>query len=202
MAAAAKHRHRAMLPQCTERLVGSACGIAAQRRKNVLTQRLKAIWRILDRVGGGKYGPRGFGGGEKLEISSTSRVLTMSGGTRERGDQGKAPTDEAALSARLKSLGARLDQAGPRVSETGPAARSATDHSGFARGFRLSSELVAGVLVGAGLGWLIDRWLGSLPWGTFVFALLGFTAGVLNVMRQAGVAPGGVPDSTIERRND
>jgi hypothetical protein len=31
---------------------------------------------------------------------------------------------------------------------------------------------------------------------------LGFTAGVLNVMRQAGVAPGGVPDSTIERRKD
>ena len=32
--------------------------------------------------------------------------------------------------------------------------------SAFARGFRLSSELVAGVLVGAGIGWLIDRWLG------------------------------------------
>ncbi len=53
----------------------------------------------------------------------------------------------------------------------------------------------------SGIGWLIDRWLGSLPWGMFVFALLGFTAGVLNVMRQAGVAPGG-PDPTTERRND
>jgi ATP synthase protein I len=127
----------------------------------------------------------------------------MSDGTRGRGDQGKTPTDEAALSARLKRLGERLDQVGPAGrSETGPAPRSATDHAGFARGFRLSSELVAGVLVGAALGWLIDRWLGSLPWGMFVFALLGFTAGVLNVMRQAGVASGGVPDSTIERRND
>jgi len=126
----------------------------------------------------------------------------MSDGTRGEGDR-RPPNDEAALSARLKSLGQRLDQAGPRrASETGSASRSTTDHSGFARGFRLSSELVAGVLVGAGLGWLIDRWLGSLPWGMFVFALLGFTAGVLNVMRQAGVASGGVPDSTIERRND
>ena len=125
----------------------------------------------------------------------------MSDGTRGRGDQGKTPSDEAALSARLKRLGERLDQVGPaRSSET--ASRSATDHSGFARGFRLSSELVVGVLFGAGLGWLIDRWLGILPWGTFVFALVGFTAGVLNVMRQAGVSSGGVPDSTIERRED
>ena len=32
--------------------------------------------------------------------------------------------------------------------------------------------------------------------------LIGFTAGVLNVMRQAGVASGGIPDSSIERRKD
>jgi len=124
----------------------------------------------------------------------------MSGDTRKDGERSEPQPDEAALSARLKSLGQRLDQTGQRRSaETGPASRSATDHSGFARGFRLSSELVAGVLVGAALGWLIDKGLGTLPWGMFVFALLGFTAGVLNVMRQAGVVPGGVPDSTIRK---
>lgn len=154
-------------------------------------------------MGVAQYGPRGFGGGEKLGISSTSRVWTMSDGTRDRKEKGTTPTDEAALSARLKSLGQRLDHVGSRrQAETGPASRSAADHSALARGFRLSTELVAGVLVGAGLGWLIDRWLGTLPWGMFVFALLGFTAGVLNVMRSAGVASGGVPDSTVERRND
>ena len=61
--------------------------------------------------------------------------------------------------------------------------------SAIARGFRLSTELVAGVLVGAGIGWLLDRWLGISPWGMIVFLLLGFAAGVLNVMRAAGVAP-------------
>jgi ATP synthase protein I len=131
----------------------------------------------------------------------------MSDGTRGGEAKGATPPDEAALSARLKRLGQRLDQVGkqPRVGrspETGPASRPATDHAALARGFRLSSELVAGVLVGAGLGWLIDRWLGTLPWGMFVFALLGFTAGVLNVMRSAGVVSGGVPDSTVERRDD
>ena len=119
-----------------------------------------------------------------------------------RNEERDTPPEEAALSARLKRLGERLEQASPSRSETGPASRSATDHSGFARGFRLSSELVAGVLVGAGLGWLIDKGLGTLPWGMFVFAMLGFTAGVLNVMRQAGVVPGGVPDSTIERNDE
>jgi putative F0F1-ATPase subunit (Ca2+/Mg2+ transporter) len=55
--------------------------------------------------------------------------------------------------------------------------------------FRFSSEFVAGVIVGAGIGWLIDRALGISPWGLTVFLLLGFAAGVLNVMRSAGIAP-------------
>ncbi len=45
-------------------------------------------------------------------------------------------------------------------------------------------------MVGAGLGWLIDRWLGISPWGLIVFLLLGFAAGVLNVMRSAGLVAG------------
>ena len=57
----------------------------------------------------------------------------------------------------------------------------------MAMGLRLSSELVAGVLVGAGLGWGFDRLLSTSPWGLIVFLLLGFIAGVLNVMRTAGV---------------
>ena len=56
----------------------------------------------------------------------------------------------------------------------------------MAVGLRLSSELVAGVLVGALLGWGFDRFLSTSPWGLIVFLLLGFTAGVMNVMRSAG----------------
>ncbi len=67
--------------------------------------------------------------------------------------------------------------------------RPVADASGFARGFRLSSELVAGVLVGAVIGWALDRFLGITPWGLIVFVLLGFAAGVLNVMRGAGIVP-------------
>jgi ATP synthase protein I len=52
---------------------------------------------------------------------------------------------------------------------------------------RLSSELVAGVLVGALLGWGIDRFLSTSPWGLMIFLMVGFAAGVMNVMRSAGV---------------
>jgi ATP synthase protein I len=125
----------------------------------------------------------------------------MSDGTRDGGDRGKAQTDEAALSARLQRLGEGLGHARERV---GPPSKDlgedrATTASGYARGFRLSSELVAGVLVGAGIGWLIDRGLGTSPWGFIVFLLLGFAAGVLNVMRSAGVAPGGTPGGVPEK---
>src|SRR5271169_3157777 len=117
----------------------------------------------------------------------------MNDGTRENGNRDKAHTDEAALSARLQRLGEGLGQVRGRTGppSNDPGGDRATTASGYARGFRLSSELVGGVLVGAGLGWLIDRLLGISPWGVIVFLLLGFAAGVFNVMRSAGVMPGG-----------
>lgn len=110
----------------------------------------------------------------------------MADGTRGKGNRKEPPDDEAALSARLQRLGKRLAQAN-RPSENGSGPRQTADLSAIARGFRLSTELVAGVLVGAAIGWLLDRWLGISPWGLIVFLLLGFAAGVLNVMRAAGI---------------
>jgi len=109
----------------------------------------------------------------------------MSDGARDDGDDGKAHTDEAALSARLQRLGERLAREQAAKPSKGPLEERATTASGYARGFRLSSELVAGVVVGAGLGLLVDHWLGSSPWGLIIFLLLGFAAGVLNVARSA-----------------
>ena len=120
----------------------------------------------------------------------------------EHGNQGKQQNNEAALSARLQRLneGLARNQAG-RPSDSPEADRAATA-SGYARGFRLSSELVAGVVVGAGIGWLLDRWLGISPWGLIVFLLLGFAAGVLNVMRSAGVVAGTALDGSTRLDRD
>src|ERR1700730_12747842 len=107
------------------------------------------------------------------------------------GNRDQSSSDEAALSARLGSLDNRLseirdsrtirtDQPG---TESGDRAARA---SGVALGSPLSSELVAGVVVGAGIGWGFDRLLSTSPFGFIVFLLLGFVAGVVNVVRTAG----------------
>jgi ATP synthase protein I len=114
----------------------------------------------------------------------------MADDARGKGDRKQPSADEAALSARFKRLGERLGHVHPdRPPDSSPDRGPRADPSAIARGFRLSTELVAGVLVGAAIGWLIDRWLGISPWGMIVLVLLGFTAGVLNVMRAAGVVP-------------
>jgi ATP synthase protein I len=95
------------------------------------------------------------------------------------------PADET-FEARLRRARERRQHA-DAPSEERPIA--GTDASALARGFRLSSELVGAVLLGGAIGWLLDRWLGISPWGMIVFLLLGFAAGVLNVMRAAGVIP-------------
>jgi ATP synthase protein I len=107
--------------------------------------------------------------------------------------------DEAALSARLRRLGERLDRVGAgRPPDTGP--RPTVDPSAFARGFRLATEFVAGVILGAALGWVVDRWLKTSPWGLILFLLLGFAAGVLNLMRSAGLT--GAANGGTKRRDD
>ncbi len=59
--------------------------------------------------------------------------------------------------------------------------------AGMGYALRLSSEFIAGVVVGAAIGWFVDRMAGTSPWGLIVFLFLGFGAGVLNVLRSAGL---------------
>ena len=62
-------------------------------------------------------------------------------------------------------------------------------NQGLGDAFATAFEFAAVTAIFLGIGWLLDRWLGISPWGLIVFLLLGFTAGVLNVMRAAGVVP-------------
>ena len=48
---------------------------------------------------------------------------------------------------------------------------------------RVATELLAGLLIGAGIGWTIDKWLNTSPWFLIIFFLLGGAAGILNLWR-------------------
>ena len=52
-------------------------------------------------------------------------------------------------------------------------------------GFRVLAEFVAGVVVGGFIGWQIDTWLGTTPFGLIVFLMLGTAAGFWNVYKIA-----------------
>ena len=48
---------------------------------------------------------------------------------------------------------------------------------------RVAAELVAGVIVGAFIGWMFDNWLGTSPLFLVLLFFLGAMAGMLNVWR-------------------
>ena len=84
-----------------------------------------------------------------------------------------------ALAEKLAAQRARSGPASSHASSTG-------GMKGAADGMKLASEFVAGILAGAGIGYLFDRIVGTSPFGLIVFLILGFVAGVLNVLRSVG----------------
>lgn len=116
-------------------------------------------------------------------------------------DQNKDRYDDvsqAGLSERRAQLNRKLED--QRAVEEKAAKKSESNSAGYAQAMKLSSEFIAGVLVGAGIGWVADQWLGTAPFGLIIFLLLGFAAGVLNVLRSAGVVE--QPQVGIRRDKD
>ena len=92
---------------------------------------------------------------------------------------------DAELEQRRQALNKALAQHGPEEDPAATDQQTGTG-AGFGAALKMSSEFVAGILVGAGLGYLLDLLAGTTPWGLIVFLFLGFAAGVLNVLRSAG----------------
>ncbi len=93
------------------------------------------------------------------------------------------PHSDAELARRLKNLDQRLhreqEEAAARATPQGPGTENA------ALVFRFASEFVAGVLVGALIGWGIDWLAGTSPLFLILFLLIGFAAALTNMVRVA-----------------
>ena len=81
-----------------------------------------------------------------------------------------------ALDAKRNPQGPAQDESSSSVTRTGQA---------MSLGFRVLAEFVAGVVVGGFIGWQIDTWLGTTPFGLIVFLMLGTAAGFWNVYKIA-----------------
>lgn len=113
----------------------------------------------------------------------------MSAEGKDHGSRGEmSPEERDAIKRRSDDLGRRLDQArhreAPQAGRGAAAVSSKSD--AMARAFRVSAELIGGIVVGSLIGWYLDGWLGNQkPWFFILFFMLGAAAGILNVIRMA-----------------
>ena len=89
---------------------------------------------------------------------------------------GKMPEDLDMLKQKLICLEQRENKIVPKGD-------SFVRPSGSSLGFRIGVELLSALIVGAGLGYVLDETWESKPWMMVIFLLFGGAAGVLNVYR-------------------
>src|SRR5580692_4057504 len=84
----------------------------------------------------------------------------------------------------LARLGERLDRLRPRRSEaSAETGGAAGQQQSLAIGFRIGIEFVVAIGVATGLGWALDRVLGTRPFAMIVLFFLGVGRGMLTVYR-------------------
>lgn len=97
--------------------------------------------------------------------------------------------DRDADAARLRDLEERLSRMTPKPEASGPMAGYDKGHIAW----RMVTEIVAGILLGCGIGYGLDYLFGTAPFLMILFIFIGFAAGIKTMMRTAaelGSTPG------------
>ena len=110
--------------------------------------------------------------------------MSMDDKNGHRAADALSAADQAALSKRASAIGNEIEAA--KLRGVMPKHTDAAKSDAMSRGLKISAELIGGIVVGAGIGYVLDRWLGNeKPWFFILFFLLGSAAGILNIVRQA-----------------
>ena len=84
----------------------------------------------------------------------------------------------------IKKIATRLKIAKKKFSNSSQK-KNDTNTASFGKAMKISTELVASVVVGATIGFLLDSWFDTKPLLTIIFFIMGVAAGIINVIKSA-----------------
>ena len=84
----------------------------------------------------------------------------------------------------LKEISTRLEIAKKNIKKN-QLKNDGSNAASFGKALKISTELVAAVIVGSLMGFLLDGWFDTKPLLTIVFFFMGVAAGILNVFKSA-----------------
>jgi ATP synthase protein I len=91
--------------------------------------------------------------------------------------------------ARIDALDQRLKAAREREDERTKPARGAEADANYRMGNRVLAELIGGIGGGAFIGWVIDHFAGTTPWGLLVVMFLGIIASFRSIIQMSKTRP-------------
>ena len=95
-----------------------------------------------------------------------------------------SPDEREAIRQRSSEIGQKLDALKAKRAPAGGAAGPG-NNSAYGEAFKYAADLIIGVGLGGILGWALDRQFGTAPWLMILLFMLGFAAGLTNVIRAA-----------------
>jgi len=84
----------------------------------------------------------------------------------------------------LKEISTRLEIA-KKKKKTNEKKIESSNAASLGKALKISTELVAAVVVGTTIGYILDSWFDSKPLLIICFFIIGVVAGILNVFRAA-----------------
>ena len=84
----------------------------------------------------------------------------------------------------LKEITTRLEIAKKKIKNV-TANNKSSNAASLGKALKISTELVAAVVVGSTIGFLLDNWFDTKPILTICFFFMGVAAGILNVFKSA-----------------
>lgn len=91
--------------------------------------------------------------------------------------------------ARIDALDERLKAAKEREAERNRPSGSGHADANYRMGSKVLSELIGGIGGGALIGWVIDHFAGTTPWGLLVMMFLGIIVSFRNIIRISSRRP-------------